>query len=61
MLAGAGQGSTVAIRQQARERYEALLKDDLFDRAKQLRKRRGYAQHRFRIPRRPKFHYGGRL
>jgi len=36
LFAGAGQGSTVAL-QQARERYEALLKDDLFDRAKRLR------------------------
>ena len=35
-FASARQGSTVAL-QQARERYEALLKDDLFDRAKRLR------------------------
>jgi len=33
---GIRKGSTVAL-QQARERYEALLKDDLFDRAKRLR------------------------
>lgn len=36
LFAGAGQGSTGSL-QQARERYEALLKDDLFDRAKRLR------------------------
>jgi hypothetical protein len=36
LFAGAGQESTVAL-QQARERYEALLKDDLFDRARRLR------------------------
>jgi hypothetical protein len=35
-FARAGQGSMAAL-QQARERYEALQKDDLFDRAKWLR------------------------
>jgi hypothetical protein len=35
-FASAGQGSTAAL-QQARVRYEALQKDDLFDRAKWLR------------------------
>jgi hypothetical protein len=35
-FASAGQGSTAAL-QQARERYEALRKDDLLERAKRLR------------------------